>query len=203
MKESEQDHARELLEIRAMMERSSKFVWLSGWAGIIAGFFALTGAYIAYAVLDFNPDAINYQPVMGMQPVIFLGIVIWALAAVFATLLSYNQAKHKQERLWNATTRRLLYNLAVPFLAGGMLILILMAKNLAGLVAPVSLVFYGLALYNASKYTFEEVRIMGVVQIILGLAGAWFVQYSLLIWALGFGIVHIIYGIYMHFKYKR
>jgi hypothetical protein len=203
MKDHEQDHTRELLEIRAMMERSSKFVWISGWAGIIAGFFALTGAYIAYAVLDFNPDAINYLPANGIQQVIFLGIAILALAAVASTLLSYNQAKHSRERLWNATSRRLLYNMAVPLFTGGILILILIAKNLAGLMTPISLIFYGLALYNASKYTFEEVRFMGVVQIILGLAGAWFIQYSLLIWTLGFGVVHIIYGIYVHFKYKR
>ena len=67
-----------------MMERSSKYVWISGWAGIIAGFFALTGAYIAYAAMDFNPDAINYQPANGMQQIIFLGIAIWALAAAAA-----------------------------------------------------------------------------------------------------------------------
>jgi hypothetical protein len=203
MKQREQDHARDLLEIRAMMERSSKFVWLSGWAGIIAGLFALTGAYIAYSVFDFNPDAINYQPAHGIQPVILLGIGVWTLAAASATLLSYNQAKHSRERLWNATSRRLLYNMAVPFFTGGILILILIAKNLTGLIAPLSLIFYGLAVYNASKYTLEEVRVMGVVQIMLGLAGAWFVQYGLLIWALGFGIVHILYGIYIHFKYKR
>ena len=76
-------------------------------------------------------------------------------------------------------------------------------KDMAGLMAPLSLEFYGLALYNASKYTFEEVRIMGVIQIILGLAGVWFIRYGLLIWALGFGVVHIIYGIYIHYKYKR
>jgi hypothetical protein len=79
----------------------------------------------------------------------------------------------------------------------------LVAKNLAGLAAPLSLVFYGLALYNASKYTLEEVSLMGVVQIVLGLAGVWFIQYGLLIWALGFGIVHIVYGICILFKYKR
>jgi hypothetical protein len=203
MKDLAQDHERNLLEIRAMMERSSKFVWISGWAGIIAGFFALTGAYIAYAIFNFNPDVIDYQPANGMQPVIFLGIAIWVLAAAAATLLSYNQAKHHREKLWNATSRRLLYNMSVPFFAGGLLILILIAKNMVGLVAPISLVFYGLAVYNASKYTFEEVGIMGIVQIILGLAGAWFIQYGLLIWALGFGVVHIIYGICILFKYKR
>jgi hypothetical protein len=203
MKQREENHSRDLLEIRAMMERSSKFVWLSGWAGIIAGFFALTGAAIAYALFDFNPDAIDYQPAKGMLPVIFVGIITWVLAAIATTLLSYNQAKNSRERLWNATSRRLLYNMAIPFFAGGILILILMARNMAGLAAPLSLVFYGLAVCNATKYTLEEVGIMGIVQIILGLAGVWFIEYGLLIWALGFGVVHIIYGIYMYFKYKR
>lgn len=203
MKDREQDHARHLIEIRAMMERSSKFVWLSGWAGIIAGFFALAGAYIAYQVFDFNPDAIDYSPAGGMRNIILLGTAIWVLSAASATLLSYNQAKHRGERLWNATSRRLLVNIAVPFVAGGILILILIAKGLIGLVAPFSLIFYGLALYNASKYTYGEVRIMGVAQITLGLIASYFVEYGLLAWALGFGIVHIIYGIYIHFKYRK
>lgn len=203
MKAHEQDHARELMEIRAMMERSSKFVWLSGWAGIIAGFFALAGAYIAWSVFNFNPDSIDYNPSGGMQNIILLGIAVWVLAAASAVLLSYNQAKHSRERLWNATSRRLLINLAVPFFTGAILILILIAKGLIGLVVPFSLIFYGLSLHNASKYTYEEVRIMGVVQVILGLTALWFMEYSLLIWALGFGVVHIIYGIYIHFKYKK
>jgi hypothetical protein len=195
----EPNHAQDILEIRSMMERSSKFVWLSGWAGIIAGLFALTGAYVAYTVLGFNPTTIDYQPPQGIT---FLGIALFALAATPATLLSYTQAKHSHDKLWNATSKRLLFNIAVPFIAGGILILIALTKNMGGLMAPLSLIFYGLALYNASKYTFEEVRIMGVVQIILGLTAAWFIQYSLPIWALGFGLVHIVYGIYIQFRYK-
>jgi uncharacterized protein YjeT (DUF2065 family) len=93
--------------------------------------------------------------------------------------------------------------MAVPFSTGAILILVLVVKGLIGLVAPLSLVFYGLALYNASKYTYNEVRIFGIVQIVLGLISCWFVAYGLLLWAAGFGIVHIIYGIYIHFKYER
>lgn len=203
MKGYEPDHSRDLSEIRSMMERSSKFVWISGWAGIIAGFFGLTGVYIAYMVFDFNPDAIDYRPPRGMGDLIFLGLTVWVLAAVSATLLSYNQAKHSRERFWNATSRRLLYDMAIPFFTGGILILVLVAKDRVGLIAPLSLIFYGLALYNAGRYTVDEVRLMGIVQIILGLTATWFVQYGLLAWALGFGVVHIIYGIYIHFKYKK
>lgn len=198
-----QDHARDLTEIRSMMERSSKFVWLSGWAGIVAGFFALTGAYIAYEVFDFNPDQIDYHPSSGILNVILLGLAVFLMAATTATLFSYNQARVRGQKLWNATSRRLLVNMLVPFLTGGVLILIFIAKNLVGLLLPLSLLFYGLALYNASKYTFSAVRILGIVQIVLGLFSAWFVEYGLLTWAFGFGIVHIVYGIYLHFKYQR
>lgn len=199
----EQDHARDLIEIRSMMERSSKFVWLSGWAGIIAGFYAMTGAYIAWQVFNFNPTEIVYSPADGFLNIILLAIAVWVLAAGTATLLSYNKARQRGERLWNPTSRRLLVNMVVPFFTGAILILILVAKGLIGLVAPLALVFYGLALYNASKYTYDEVRILGIVQICLGLIGSWFVEYGLLLWAAGFGLVHIIYGIYIHFKYER
>ena len=199
----EQDHARDLIEIRSMMERSSKFVWLSGWAGIIAGCYAMTGAYIADQAFNFNPKEIVYNPDGGLQNVILLAIAVCVLAAGTATLLSYNKARQRGEKLWNPTSRRLLVNMAVPFITGGVLILVLIAKELTGLVAPLSLVFYGLALYNAGRYTYDEVRIFGIVQIVLGLIGCWFVEYGLLLWAAGFGIVHIIYGIYIHFKYER
>src|SRR5687767_5144682 len=182
----EQDHARDLVEIRSMMERSSKFVWLSGWAGIIAGFYAMIGAYIAWQVFNFDPKEIAYVPAEGFLNIILLATAVWILAAGTATLLSYNKARQRGERLWNPTSRRLLVNMAVPFFTGGILILVLVAKGLIGLVAPLSLVFYGLALYSAGKYTYDEVRIFGIVQIVLGLIGCWFAEYGLLLWAAGF-----------------
>lgn len=200
MKE-EQDHARDLIEIRSMMERSSKFVWLSGWAGIIAGMYALTAAYIAYAVFDFNPAGIEHSG--NLLPVILLGIGVFVLAAATATFFSYQRATHRGERLWNATSRRLLANMIVPMVTGGLLILILINKGLIGFIAPFSLLFYGLALYNASKFTFNEVRILGIVEILLGLISAWFVEYGLICWAAGFGIAHIIYGFYIQYKYEK
>ena len=94
-------------------------------------------------------------------------------------------------------------NMAVPLVEGGLLILVLIAKGLIGLIAPVSLIFYGIALFNASRHTLEEVKVLGIIQIALGIISSYFVEYSLLIWALGFGVVNIIYGIYMHYKYER
>ncbi|MDR8393918.1 hypothetical protein NC796_22380 [Aliifodinibius sp. S!AR15-10] len=204
MKE-EQDYIRDIAEIRSMMERSSKFLSLSGWAGIMAGIYALAGAWIAYHFLGFNPDAII--PSGGFPSnllnVVVLAISVLILAIGTAIFLSYKKAGKRGEKLWNATSRRLLVNMAIPLLAGGVLIVILLSNGLIGLIAPLTLLFYGLAIYNASKFTYDEMKFLGLTQMGLGLMGAWFIEYGLLLWAIGFGAVHIVYGIFMHFRYER
>jgi hypothetical protein len=191
------------------MERSSKFLSLSGLAGIMAGIYALAGAFIAYRIYYFNPGEIVYNTLQsgsissGILKVIFLAIIVLVLAVGTAIFLSYKKAKKRGEKLWNPTAKRLLINMAVPLIAGGLLILILIVKGLIGFIAPFTLIFYGLALYNASKFTYEEVRSLGLIQIGLGLISSYFVGYGLLFWAIGFGVVHIAYGIYMHYRYER
>jgi hypothetical protein len=203
MKEK-QDYLQDIAEIRAMMERSSKFLSLSGWAGIMAGIYALAGAYIAYQFLDFNPRQIVYTiDSESLVNLLILAILILILAISTAIFVSYQKANQKGESGWNATSKRLLTSMAVPLVTGGILILVLISKGFLGFIAPLSLLFYGLALYNAGKFTYDEVKFMGMVQISLGLISSWFIEYGLLFWAAGFGIVHIVYGIYMHFRYER
>lgn len=205
----EQDYIRDIAEMRSMMERSSRFLSLSGWAGIMAGIYALSGACIAYNVLDFNPDQVVYSsPVSGDLPatlpkVVFLATTILVLAIGTAVFLSYKKANNRGEKLWNPTARRLLINMSVPLLAGGFLILILISKGVIGLIVPFTLLFYGLALYNAGKFTYGELKSLGLIEIGLGLISSYFIGYGLLFWALGFGVLHIIYGVYMHYKYER
>jgi len=201
MKE-EQDYIQDIAEIRSMMERSSKFLSLSGWAGIMAGLYALAGAWIAYAVFSFNPDALFYTS-SNLPKVILLALGILVLALVTAIYFSWRKADQKGEKIWNATSRRLLANMTIPLLVGGILIVVFISKGLLGLAAPLMLLFYGLALYNAGNFTINEVKLMGLVQIGLGLTSAWFIEYELLLWAIGFGVVHIVYGIYMHLRYER
>jgi len=205
MKE-QQDYIRDIAEIRSMMERSSKFLSLSGWAGIMAGIYALFGAYIAYAYFSFNPGEIADRSLTessSLFNVIFLALGILVLALGTAIFLSSKKANKRGENVWSPTARRLLMSMAVPLVVGGILILILIAHGLIGLAAPFTLLFYGLALYNASKFTYEDVKLLGLIQIGLGLLSSYFVAYGLLIWALGFGVVHIIYGIYIHYRYER
>ncbi|GAA4463140.1 hypothetical protein GCM10023189_40810 [Nibrella saemangeumensis] len=206
MKENK-DYIRDIAEIRSMMERSSKFLSLSGWAGIMAGLYALAGAYVAYTFLSFNPDKIIYSLpsaglAAGLGNIILLATIVLLLAIGTAVFLSVRKAAKRGEKLWNAITKRLLINMAVPLIVGGLLALILIAKGLVGLLAPVTLLFYGLALFNAGNFTYREVQSLGLIQIGLGLISTYYVEYGLLCWALGFGIIHIVYGIYMHYRYE-
>ena len=201
MKE-ERDYKQDIAEIRSMMERSSKFLSLSGWAGIMAGLYALAGAWIAWYSLDFNPDEIYYST-SALSNIVLLGLVVLILALFTAIYFSWQKAIKKGENVWNTTSRRLLTDMGVPLISGGILVLFLISKELTGLVCPLTLLFYGLALYNAGSYTIYEVKLMGIVQIALGLTSTWFIEYGILFWAFGFGVVHIVYGIYMYLRYER
>lgn len=198
----EQDYIRDIAEIRSMMERSSKFLSLSGWAGIMAGFYALVGVWIAFSWLNFNPGEIYYTT-PNLLGVILLAVIVLILSLVTAIYSSWKQSRNRGEKVWNATSRRLLVHMAVPLVSGGILILILIMKGLVGLILPLTLLFYGIALYNAGINTIFEVKLMGFIQIVLGLLSSLFIPFSILFWTLGFGVLHIVYGIYMHFRYER
>ena len=203
------DYLQDIEEIRSLMEKSSKFISLSGWAGIFAGVFALVGSYIALTYLDFNPQSLSVdtENIPFQQKQIFslvqLALLVFLLAISFALFFTHRRAKRKDELLWTPTAKRLVMNMAVPLLTGGILILLFISKGFIGFVAPFSLLFYGLALFNISKFTFDEVKILGLIEILLGLISVYEVSLGLLFWAIGFGVVHIIYGIYVYFKYER
>jgi hypothetical protein len=203
------DYLQDIEEIRSLMEKSSKFISLSGWAGIFAGVFALMGSYIALTYLDFNPQSLCVDPENNLfqQKQIFsvvqLALLVFLLAISFALFFTHRRAKRKDELLWTPTAKRLVINMAVPLFTGGILILLFISKGFIGFVAPFSLLFYGLALFTISKFTFDEVKILGLIEILLGLISVYKVSLGLLFWAIGFGVVHIVYGIYVYFKYER
>ena len=203
------DYLQDIEEIRSLMEKSSKFISLSGWAGIFAGVFALMGSYIAFTYLDFNPQSLSVDtennPFQQKQvfSVVQLALLVFLLAISFAFFFTHRRAKRKDELLWTPTAKRLVMNMAVPLFTGGILILLFISKGFIGFIAPFSLLFYGLALFTISKFTFDEVKILGLIEILLGLISVYKVSLGLLFWAIGFGVVHIVYGIYVYFKYER
>ena len=104
--------------------------------------------------------------------------------------------------MWDATSRRLLTSFAIPLIAGGIFCLAMLFHGMFVFIAPATLIFYGLALVNASKYTFTDVQYLGYLEILLGLISLFFLGWGLLFWTIGFGVLHIVYGLVMHRKYK-
>jgi hypothetical protein len=205
---TQQEYISDLSEIRSMMERSTRFLSLTGWSGILAGIYALAGTIVAFN-LFLKKDFFNLSPVYGQEiagsfsHLAFLALAILILTLGTAVVLSMKKAAQKKEKLWNASARRLVSNLAIPLVTGGLFILILISKGFYELAAPLTLVFYGMGLLNASKFTFEDVKYLGAAQIAAGLLGTYYSEFGLFFWAAGFGILHIVYGIYMHLRYEK
>ena len=198
-------YLQDLKEIKDMMSRSSKFISLSGLSGISAGVIALIGAFLAYRFVYTDQLFLGYRSITLTQDkaliLIGLALAVVTLALAFGVYFTGKAAKQKQQSLWNEQSKRLLINLFIPLITGGLLCLILLSKGFIGMVAPLTLIFYGLALVNASKYTLTEIRSLGLIEIALGLVSIYFIGYGLLFWAIGFGVLHIIYGIVMKIKY--
>lgn len=198
----------ELSSIRNLMERSAKFISLSGMSGILAGIYALIGAWLGYSLL-YSSSPTLYSGEYGASDEIliiklfFIALAVLLLSLVTGLVLTLRKATKKQLNVWNPSSKKLLLNMAIPLVTGGIFILILMLRGYYGIIAPASLLFYGLALVAASHYTFEDVKWLGVMEIILGLISALYPGYGIIFWSIGFGILHIIYGSIMHFKYDR
>tara|TARA_R110000751_G_scaffold304948_1_gene420827 strand:+ start:258 stop:890 length:633 start_codon:yes stop_codon:yes gene_type:complete len=203
------NYLKDISEIKNMMNKSSRFLSISGLSGILAGIYALIGAYLGYLIIYANNIITidGYRTLILTQnriiQIFIIAFSVVALAMITGIVLSYSKAKTQNESLWDSTSKRLLINFAIPLVTGGLFILILMDKGVYAFVAPLTMIFYGLALINASKYTLGYVRSLGITMLIVGLISTYFLGYGLFFWALGFGVCHIIYGTIMHFKYDR
>jgi hypothetical protein len=213
---TQQEHLQDLREIRSLMERSSRFIGLSGLSGVAAGVCALIGAGVVYNYLDIMPFEYDHSYVyyakainaskwgLAYQKFLFLVGGLTALAAILSGIFfTTRHATQKGQKIWDKTALRLLANLAIPLMAGGLFCLALLYHGELAYIAPATLVFYGLALVNGSKYTLNDVFYLGLVEIALGILAMFMLRFGLEFWAIGFGVLHIIYGTMMYFKYEK
>ncbi len=212
---SDQNHPLETLhDIKQMMERSSRFISLSGLSGVAAGICALVGAWFAgdvinntsrlngFKAIDRGDEGLSIREYMG-HPLMRIAIFTFLAAFILAFTFTYLRSRKNNVPIWGTASRRLLVNVCIPLIAGGLYLLKLMQAGSFGLIAPGCLIFYGLALVNAGKYTLSEVRYLGYCQLLIGLINLANPRYGLYFWALGFGVLHIIYGAAMWWKYER
>ncbi len=194
----------DLKDIKEIMSRTTQFISLSGLSGVSTGIIALAGLWLAYGTVFNDQQYLVYPPVsMSNEREIYLfaiAIGTFILSVGSAIFFTKKKSKIRKQIIWNGLTKRFLFNLLIPLITGGILCLMLLNKGFIGFLPSLTLIFYGLSLINGSKYTFREIRYLGIIQILLGLLAFQFINYSLLFWALGFGIIQIIYGLILHKK---
>ena len=202
------EYEKDLASIRTMMERSVKFISLSGLSGVLSGVYALAGALMAYFLIYYPYSPYGFQFYFLTQETVVVKLLATAVGVLVLSLgtgygLSLQKAKKLGVPIWNTTSRQLLMDLLIPLVTGGLFILILISREYYIIAAPTCLVFYGLALINGSRNTYDEVKYLGLTEIALGLISALLPGYGLLFWATGFGVMHIVYGTVMHYRYDR
>lgn len=215
--EENANHLDQLKEIRQIMEKSTKFISLSGISGVWVGLVAIIGIaavffnFESYFVTRYNDGSFfgseNLLKTDDFQSLIRF-VLIDALLMLFfaisgATILTILKAKKKGLSVWDNTAKRFIVSMMIPLATGGLFSLILIYHGSYDMVGPATLIFYGLALYNAGRYTLNDIRYLGLLEILLGLLAAIFIGYTAIFWAIGFGLLHIIYGLVMYFKYER
>lgn len=197
------NYLQDLKDIKDLMNKSTQFISLSGLSGVLAGTYALIGAFVAHYLIRTSTDIYVSVNSSLFQQLVLVALAVLFLSLITAYIFTVNKAKKTGEKVWNAASKRLLINFFIPLVTGGILTLLLFAKGYYDLLVPTTLIFYGMACLNASKYTLRDVRYLGITEIILGLLSVVFSNYGLYFWALGFGICHILYGAVMHYKYDR
>jgi len=209
--ENNQKHINDISEIRSMMERASKFISLSGISGVSAGIIALIGAAVAFWYLNiFLPTVIKTtlfdDPNRLEESIKFLFIDAFAtfiLAFALAIIFTTRNSRRKKMRIWDYSSKRLLVHLIFPLFVAFFFIVALVYHGFYILILPSSLIFYGLSLISAGHFTFRDIKILGFLEIFLGLIALVLIDWALYIWAFGFGILHIVYGSIMYFKYEK
>jgi hypothetical protein len=208
-----------LQDIRRMMERSSRFISLSGLSGVSAGICALIGAYIAHGwIMGYYGGSFRGGYVRGSIErhgymhddaeglkwrLIGLAIAVLAAALLSSTFFTWRRARRSNLPIWDVSSKKLFFNMMIPLVAGGLFVLGMIYHTDWDYVAPTCLVFYGLALVNASKYTLTDIRYLGFLEIVLGCISMYYLHWGLYFWTAGFGVLHIIYGLIMWWKYER
>ena len=200
----------DLKEIRKIMEKSTKFISLSGLSGIFAGITALVGVWIAKGLVkDFSNKYVFYElqgrveegwHELDMKLFALAGAVL-VTALGFGFLFTWLKAQKSSQKIFTPMGFRLALSVGVPLLFGGLFCFGLYIHNATFLIIPSMLVFYGMALLNGSKYVHNEIKYLAGLEMILGTLALFNPVNGIYYWAAGFGVLHIIYGTIMYFKY--
>ena len=204
--EKHEEQLAAIQEMRDMMDQATRFKSISGLSGILAGILTFVCLYTIYLVTGISPfesEALDRMWLSSLQALTLCFISLLIVCIGIGFYLAMRNAKQSGKSAWDNAAKRLAFSLAIPVFAGGIFSILLARFGLIAIAAPATLLFYGMGLVSASKYTLDAVRTVGLLFIFLGLLATYFLAYGLLIWTLGFGLLHVIYGFIIYVKYER
>lgn len=207
------DYEAELGSVRSLMDRSTNFIPVSGLSVVMAGAYSILGSVAGYFLfVDLNIPLRWYGPDLEELPskavtvlslILVIELVLAVATAIFLTLRKAARASRPKEDLWKAGRKGMIRHMLTPLISGGILMLLFLYHRDLANIPPSGLIFYGVALVAGSLYTVSLLRYLGFCQIILGLFAAANPELGLVLWATGFGIVNVLFGLIIHFRFER
>ena len=209
--ENKPDYSDDIKTIKKIIDESSRFLSLSVLSGLFAGFLAILAGCIAqFGILrsksfffNENLSSLSVPEITSLKIKLITDALLVLLLALAGSLyFSYRKAHRKGQKIWTPVSRRLLLSLIIPLIAGAFFIMIFYLESQWQLIVPAMLIFYGLALIGAGKFTYSEVFYLGLAELLTGFSAAIFKGSAIFFWILGFGFFNLAYGLIMYRKYE-
>jgi hypothetical protein len=175
--------------IRETMERASSFTGISGWGQVAIGVTALGAALLA-----------------AQQATVKAWLTVWIAEAMFSLLIAGwsmdRKARAANMPLFSGPGRKVAFSLSPPLFAGALLTAVLYRAKLTNAIPGTWLLLYGTGVVTGGMFSVSIVPAMGLCFMTLG-AAALFAPAVLANWflALGFGILHITFGVIIARRY--
>ena len=204
-------------EIQRIMERATLWTILPGTSAIIGGLMVLGGCLVSYLMFR-SIDNPSFSPIdfaslldLSINPQIAF-CVMWFLIGVGGVIAEIHFAKLQAKRQDITPTGRsakLAFFSLTPSIVVAMILTVkflspamLRAQEIQ-YIAPVWMMLYGTGVYTAGLFSIRAPRMLGMVFIAAGVFSISFLQqYGVITAALSFGLLHIVFGLYVIRKRK-
>ncbi len=182
--QEERKQAQEALAyIRQTMESASTFTALSGWGLVAVGVVGMVAAVLAWRTG--TPEKLG----------------IWVPAALVGVLCAgvanASKARRLEMPLWSGSFRKVAWVMTPVLAAGALLTLAMVNASVRHLLPGTWLALYGAGVTAGGTFSLRAVRWMGLAFIVLGGLAFWAPQQGIVFLAVGFGVLHILFGFYL------
>ena len=197
-------------EIQRIMERATLFTLLPGTPAVIGGLLVLAGCAVSYAMFR----SLDFADMLRMSLTAQMAFcVMWFLVGVIGVLVEVILTTRAAARQQLTPVDRPMRVAAFSLTPSVVVAMVLTYKFLIPVdprpeeiryIVPVWMMLYGTGVYTAGLFSIRPPRILGLVFLGLGVAALmFFPQYGVVSAALSFGLLHIIFGVYIIWKQRQ